>query len=289
MKLSVIMPLYKEPYLQKTIDSLLENSELGEEVEIICVFDSGRFQTPVRSDSRVKVIVLEKRAGMRGAVNAGLAAAKGDFIMKCDAHCCFGPGFDRIMVENGAENRLLIPRQHALDTVNWKRDESKPSRDYIHLTFPLIGMSHWARPEREKYEIDDTMMFTGSCWMAQRKYFLEHIGFMDDRSETYGPFIAEPQEIGLKYWLGGGEVKINKKTWYAHFRKRKEHYKARQFDRSFKQSHEIASGITYTTKHWMNNEEPNMIHPISWLFKKFAPLPGWPDDWEAQMEKLYGK
>ena len=37
MKLSVIIPCHKDPYLQKTIDSLLENAT--GEIEVIAVLD----------------------------------------------------------------------------------------------------------------------------------------------------------------------------------------------------------------------------------------------------------
>jgi len=37
---------------------------------------------------------------MRGAINVGLKKAKGKFIMKCDAHCAFAPGYDKIMAQH---------------------------------------------------------------------------------------------------------------------------------------------------------------------------------------------
>ena len=39
VKLSCILPSYKDPLLIKTIDDLLLNSELGDQLEIIAVFD----------------------------------------------------------------------------------------------------------------------------------------------------------------------------------------------------------------------------------------------------------
>lgn len=68
---SIIIPAYKDPFLQKTIDSLLENAE--GEIEIIPVLDGYIPETEVKSDSRVKVISFKKNQGMRGAINAGLS------------------------------------------------------------------------------------------------------------------------------------------------------------------------------------------------------------------------
>lgn len=286
--LSIIIPAYKEPYLQKTIESLLENSH--DEIEIIAVLDGYEPNTPLKSDSRVKVIRLEKNLGMRGAINAGLAAAQGDFIMKCDAHCVFGPGFDKIMTQNCSESWLMIPRRYSLDDVNWQRNEARPVRDYHFLSFPQptkdygISLSNqdWIERTSErsdpKYDIDDTMTFQGSCWLANKKYFMKQVGFLDNRSETYGPWADDIQEIGLKYWLGGGENKVIKKTWYAHLSKRSHHYKTGLFSRQYKISPDAISGHTWSAKHWINNKEPGMIHPFSWLVEKFWPVPSWPED-----------
>src|SRR5260221_13988543 len=94
---SIIIPTYKDPFIHKTIDSLLENAQ--GEIEIIPVLDGYIPETPIKSDPRVKVIKLKKNKGMRAAINTGIAASNGKFIMKCDSHCLFGPGFDKIMVK----------------------------------------------------------------------------------------------------------------------------------------------------------------------------------------------
>jgi glycosyltransferase involved in cell wall biosynthesis len=98
--LSVIIPSYKDPLLNKTVQSLLENSE--GEIEIICVLD-GYLDTPV-NDKRVKVLHIGKNQGMRNAINSGVKISKGEYIMKCDAHCVFGKGFDRILTETIEDN-----------------------------------------------------------------------------------------------------------------------------------------------------------------------------------------
>lgn len=286
--LSVIIPAYKEPYLQKTIDSLLENAE--GEIEIIAILDGYVLEEPIKPNPRVKVIVLQKNHGMRGAINAGLAKARGTFIMKCDAHCIFGTGYDKIITQNCAENWLMIPRRYSLDEINWQRDDKRPARDYHYLTFPISTSRYgiclvnqdWSQRTHERrgpeYDIDDTMTFQGSCWFANRKYFMKRVGFLDGRRETYGPFGGEQMEVGLKYWLGGGQVKLIKKTWYAHLSKRNHHYKAGLFAQQYKLNRGAARGRTWSAKHWMNNEEPKMIHPLSWLVKKFWPVPTWPED-----------
>ena len=77
---SVIIPSYKEPYLEKTIASLKEGAE--GEIEILNI------------DGK----------GMREAENEALKQAKGEFLMKTDAHCLFAKGYDRVLSMSCMEN-----------------------------------------------------------------------------------------------------------------------------------------------------------------------------------------
>ena len=227
---------------------------------------------------------------MRAGVNIGLALAKGDYLMKCDAHCLFAEGFDETILKDFEDNWLVIPRRYSLYADGWKRDMRFPPKDYHYLSFPVPSRSYglsifpqeWRerRIDRAEYMIDDTMTFQGSCWIAKRDYFMNHVGFLDDRPEAYTQFAGEPLEIGLKYWLGGGEVKVNKNTWYSHLFKNKNFYKnvAKPGAKRFKIEKKTAGGHSYGARHWMRNEEPNMIHPFSWLIEKFWPVPGWSED-----------
>jgi len=289
--LSIIIPAYKEPYLNKTIDSLLANA-VGE-IEIIVVLDGEVPEEPVREDPRVRIIALRDNLGMRGALNAGIAGAKGDWLMKVDAHCVFCPGYDKILKEDCAENWLMIPSRYSLNETTWTKGNDDRAKNYHYLSYPLmpeglyghsIQVQNWDLRGRDEFIIDDTMTFQGSSYFVNRKYFLEHIGYYDDRLETYATFSQDQQEVGLKYWLGGGEVKVNKKIWYAHLRKSKGHYKSGKFSFLHKKDQYRKQGDLWCTKHWMNNEEPNMKYKFEWLVDKFWPVPTWPEDWRKQWE-----
>lgn len=275
----MIIPARKEPFLQKTIDSFLEVSELVD-VEVIAALDGPTMAEP-KGDKRVRSVRLPEPRGMRAAINAGLEAATGDYVMKIDAHCTFGPGFDRIMLENCEEDSLLIPRRYSLDDINWLPMTRKPFRDYHFLHFPVqtrygYSMAPLDWIGKDGPEIDETMAFQGSCWLANRKFFKSLVGSLDDRVETYGSFAAEQLEIGLKYWLSGRKVLVNKKTWYAHLWKMPRHYQDSRFDP--KTHAKFRDNWKWSTRHWFNNEEPNMKYPFFWLIEKFWPVPSWPEN-----------
>ncbi len=264
--MSVIIPYYKEPYLDRTIASLKENA-VGD----------------------IEILAEDGSLGMRHAINEGLKKATGEYVMKVDAHCIFCPGYDN-MTKDCQENWMMIPSRYSIDETSWTK--SGTPRDYHYLSFPgvhnpMYGYSFQVAVwnHRNGPEIDDTMTHQGSFWMANRKYFMDHVGFLDDRPETYGPFAQEQAEEGLKYWLGGGEIKVNKKVWYAHLAKRSYHYNSGKFSQKTKKYHEIAKNNTWLTDHWMNNKEPNMIHKFEWLIDKFWPVPTWPDDWRTKWQQ----
>lgn len=277
MKLSVIMPVRAEPFMQKTIDSLLAASFLGKDLEVIVVLDGPDEPWPLEDpNGRVKVIRFAEPRGMRQAVNAGVAHARGRYIMKVDAHCAFALGFDATMLLGCPPGCLMIPRRFALDDEIWGKKAGKPPRDYHYLSYEKPMSPQHYRPEGCDLRLmDDTMVFQGSCWMADAAYFSRRVGTLDDKQETYGPFAAEQIEIGLKYWLGGGRVMVNKRTWYAHLFKMARHYATGQFERKRSSDDE---NWAWVTRHWRNDEEPGMIYPFSWLLEKFWPVPGWPKD-----------
>ena len=288
MDLSIIIPSKDEPYLNETVKDILEKAT--SDIEIIVNLDNELPQSLVNENGGVTYIHSTQPKGMRGGVNAGLQMATGDYVMKCDAHCLFAEGFDETILKDFQDNWLVIPRRYSLYADGWKRDMRFPPKDYHYLSYPTDSRTYgrsifpqeWKERaiERAEYLIDDTMTFQGSCYIANRKYFMKHVGFLDDKPDTYTQFAGEPLEVGLKYWLGGGEVKVNKHTWYAHLFKNKNFYKnvAGSHAKRFKIDTKTAGGHSYGAKHWMGNEEPNMIHPFSWLIEKFWPVPGWPED-----------
>jgi glycosyltransferase involved in cell wall biosynthesis len=288
--LSIIVPAYREPFLNKTLESLLENT-VGD-FEIIPVFNGYVPEKPLVEDSRINPIFLEG-SGMRLAINAGLSAATGDYIMKADAHCLFAPGFNKVLMENCEPNWLVIPRRYSLDLDNWCIDKTRPPRDYHYLSFPGVmdinyGYSmqcvdwYHRTKERKEFNVDDTMTFQGSLWLADRKHFMKTVGLLDAKS--YGEFGLEYEEIGLKYWLSGGANKVIKNTWYAHLSKRKKHYMDRLFSRKYKKGEKSVGKRNWSALHWINDEEPNMTRKFEWLIDKFSPIPGWGNGWKKDWE-----
>lgn len=288
--LSVVIPNRNSPYTTQTIQDVLKNA--GCEVEVIVNVDEN-WPLPLVEDERVHYIHPPVPIGLRKGINACVKMAKGKYIMKTDDHCAFGENFGKILIENHKENNWVqIPRRYALDPEKWIpeiREDNKYPIDYMYLDFPLKGKDHddgmhgvpWREPreERAHVEIDDTPSMQGSCYFMTKDHFEHFLGMLSE--EGYGQFSQEAQEIGFKTWLGGGAVKVNKKTWYAHLHKGSKH------GRFYKFPGGTVEASNWSASHWLNDEEPNMIHKFEWFInEKFPNMPSWPQDWQQQIKEM---
>jgi len=281
---SIIIPARNETFLQKTITDVL--SKATGSVECIAVLDGYWPDPPLIPDKRLIQLHRGQSMGMRAAINGAAAIAKGKYLMKTDAHCMFAEGYDEVLKADCDDNWVVIPRRYSLDVENWQIENNGKVRDYHYLCYPdpnkghdrgMHGVEWWSRcKERRdpKYDIDDEASTQGSCWFMNKSYF---DNFLHGLSEVgYGTFSQEFQEIGLKVWLGGGSVKINKKTYYCHLHKGKTY--GRMYSANMR---EIVAGHNYSADHWVHNREPNMIHKFEWFVdEKFPGMPTWPENWK---------
>jgi glycosyltransferase involved in cell wall biosynthesis len=284
--LSVVIPNRNSPFTSQTIDDVLKNA--GCEIEVIVNVDEN-WPEPLSEDERVHYIHPPSPIGLRAGINNCVKMAKGKYILKCDDHVAFGPDFGKILIENHKEdNWVQIPRRYALDAEKWtieKRTDNKYPIDYMYIDFPRKGKDHddgmhgvpWKRDRKE--EIDDTPSMQGSCYFMTRDYFVNGLRFL--KEEGYGQFAQESQEIGFKTWLGGGAVKVNKKTWYAHL------HKGNHYGRFYKFPGGTVEASSWSAEHWLNDREPNMVYKFEWFIdEKFPDMPSWPQNWKEQIKEM---
>lgn len=279
MKVSVIIPSRNERFLAPTVEDVLRNAR--GDVEVIVVLDGYWPDPPLKEDKRLHIIHRGKARGMRPAINAAAVLAKGDYLMKLDAHCMVAPGFDEDLKAECDHDWIVVPRRFPLDPENWRVQNSrKPPIDYHFLSYPLaqenpltgLHGSPWReRAEgREEILLDDEMSSQGSCWFMSRAHW-ERLGPME--IERYGNFIQEFQELGLKTWLGGGAVKVNKRTWYAHLHKGKTYGRGYWISKQ-----EQDAGADFAMRYWMLDRWAERKRDLRWLIEKFSPVPTWPAD-----------
>jgi len=181
-RLSVIIPSRSDQYLQKTVDDLLTKAK--GEIEIIVVLDG--IWSVLNDDKRVITIhqgIQHDSLGMRAAINAGVAIASGDYIMKIDEHCMLDQDFDEKLIADCEDNWVVVPRRKRLDPENWVNvEDGRRPIDYMYLTNPFMrpgdktnGLrgQEWKEKYDEKKDvlIDDLMTTQGSFYFMKRSWW----------------------------------------------------------------------------------------------------------------------
>lgn len=270
--ISIIIPARYEKYLNRTIEDV--RSKATTEIEIIVVLDG--YDTD-RIDG-VTYIHNPKPIGMKYGINKAAEVAKGNYIMKLDAHCIVAPGFDKQLLEDHQNNWIQIPRRYKLDEEKWEPITSELPIDYEYWIWPfkfpypsLHGFRWMERGEkRKKFMIDDTLTFQGSFWFMAREWW-DKCDFMHD--EGYNELHSqEAAYLGNTTWMNGGRVVVNKNTWYCHLHgKRGYNINNPNRDKCY----------IYSYKHWVTDNKDGFIK----LIEKFTPIPSWPENWKEKLWK----
>lgn len=267
MDLSVIIPARNEVYLQKTIENVLAN--IQGDTEIIAVCDGYWPEPAIQDHPRITLIHHTESIGQRAAINEAARLSKAKFIMKLDAHCAVGPGFDRILCEDYQPGWTLVPTMYNLDAEKWEPKLHKKT------TAMYIGMSEGRELRAEYYNshppkfdtpIHETMCCMGPGWFIDKDLFWE-LGGCD---EQHGGWGQQGVEVALKAWLSGGALMTDENTWFAHWF-RGGGGPGFPYPLS---GHAVDAARQYSRDLWLNNKWPHAKRTLQWLVEKFNP-PGW--------------
>lgn len=292
---SIIIPSRVEEYLNKTIEDILDKAI--KPIEIIVIFD-GYWPKDILGDELIKYIhhgTIHNSRGMRDSINKGVALSSGKYIMKLDEHCMLDEEFDEKLANDCKDNWVVIPRRKRLDADKWEIiNDGRPDVDYMYIEYPYqrpydktcgLHGNEWREQGKKRKDIliDDTPSMQGSCYFMTRKHWDTTIKMLD--SDNYGTFTQEAQEIGMKTWLSGGRVVVNKKTWYAHYHKGKRG-KGYGFSNQQYRNHaaSMEKGRLYCIDYWLNTKD----YPLDWnwfVTEKFPDMPGWSSDWRKRVDE----
>lgn len=300
--LSVLIPARNEMFLRETIADILAHSEA--DTEVIAVLDGAWADPQIPNDERVTLVYHPESIGQRAATNDAARLARGRYVMKCDAHCSFGPGFDRILLEDIKPGMTLVPAMYNLHAFDWvcpscgvRRYQSAPApcecgaemqRDILWrakrspyttaMRFDSdLKFQYWGEyKKRQSGDLAETMSLLGACWMIERERYFE----LNICDEDHGSWGQQGTEVACKTWLSGGQLVCDKRTWFAHMF-RTGHGFSFPYPISGRQ---VENARNYSRQLWREGKWDKAVHPLSWLLERFWPVPGWTDEQLAELK-----
>jgi glycosyltransferase involved in cell wall biosynthesis len=195
-----------------------------------------------------------------------------DIYAGCGHTIYQGPTPEKCPNCQGNMERLLIwePR--------WKR------KSYYYRFDKTMHFQYWSdygKRDIAKGDIVPIITIQGSCFMLTREKYWE----LDICEEKFGSWGQQGVEVALKTWFSGGEVVVNKKTWYSHM------FRTQGGDFGFPyplSGSDVEKARKYSR--WLlqegnwNKALPG--HDLNWLLKKFSPVPEWHDVNLTELEKV---
>lgn len=182
MKLSILIPSRNEPYLEQTLQDI--KSKIKGETEILWREDYG--------------------IGQRALTNELAREAKGEYIMKCDAHVSFSNGFDTTLLSEIDNKTILAPLLLVLDPITWQVNGKKQMAQFrFDKDFVMQHVDG---------DVGETMCLQGSCWVVSKENYWKW-SLCD---ETLGSWGGQAVELGIKAWINGGVCKTTRSAYYGH-------------------------------------------------------------------------
>lgn len=205
--LSVICPIYnEEKYIAKCIDSILAQDYSKDELEIIFVDGMSKDRTREIVNEYTKQypfirLIDNPEKIVPPAMNKGIKAAKGEIIMRLDAHATYEKNYFTVLVnalkELGADNVGAVCKTDVLN----KTPKTLAIREVLSNKFG-VGNSVFRTGVDKVMEVD-TVPF--GCW--KREVF--------DKYGLYDVRLVRNQDIELNKRIlrGGGKICIVPNTY----------------------------------------------------------------------------
>lgn len=176
-KISIIVPVYNvEQYLRRCLESI--RAQTFADFECICVDDGspdgsgGILDEYAEKDSRF-VVIHKENGGVSSARNAGLDAAKGEWIAFCDSddwvESCM---LEKMLSGKDAECSEMIVCG-AKDTLNLNTflmkycDKDMDGNNALSALFSSV----WAKLYRRKYIIENNLFFPENIRLGEDVFF----------------------------------------------------------------------------------------------------------------------
>jgi GT2 family glycosyltransferase len=195
---AVIVTHNNKEWLARSIPSLLEQSMTS--LEIIVVDNASLDHAHEYVHSKfpdVKVVRLKTNKGFGAGVNAGMRAAKGEYILVANEDMIFAGDYLKSLVEVMERDLTVAVCQGT--TYFYKRKKEVQSRGlFFNLSGVLVGDKNQASVSGKK----PVEIFSATAPFLTRKEFVEAVGGFDEDFFLY----FEEVDVCWRIWLNGRRV-----------------------------------------------------------------------------------
>jgi glycosyltransferase involved in cell wall biosynthesis len=196
--ISVVIPVRNDSdRLMNTLQSICDTRSTDIELEVIVVDDASIDDCRSklicdRANVRIRSLRLDQHVGVPIARNIGSTVASGEVLFMTDSHVTFCENWDRFIIDNMDENRIIATSIS---------DSQSSFKAYgCSLVVPFMG-TKWNR-ELSNSKTNDIQIASSAGTVINKKQFLK-IGGYDSGMILYGG--AEP-EFSVRSWLSGAQI-----------------------------------------------------------------------------------
>ena len=254
---TVIIPCHKEKtwMIQRTVDSLIENSRGPIDIYVVYDGDSGE------EIKGATTWYCSNRVGQRVIGNLVVGQTEGKYVFRLDGHCLMSPQWDVRMKASCRDGVLVTTCFDSLD------DDFKPQgRDnaFVQLRSNLTNVHGrgWKKIECREAE-EETMSITGTSFMMTRNDY-NRLGGCNEKYGNWGNLGAE---WALKFWLSGGRVIIRTDVVCYHY-----YRKTTPFEVNITQKDWAIQDLY---KQFVLGENDVVTRPFEWLLYHFSHYVKW--------------
>jgi len=172
--ISIVIPFYNAAqYIRECVESAL--TQTLDDVEVICVddcsTDNSREIVESIVDPRMRVIGFSQNQGVSSTRNAGLRAARGEYVYFLDSDDWIEPGYLETMVSYARSGKVEIVLNPNVEPSMRGISCSKPTRYPSRLVATYAYPSVWTRLYRRKYLIDNSVVFPEELSASEDYFF----------------------------------------------------------------------------------------------------------------------
>jgi len=207
-KTSIIISAKNEKYLNRTINSLIENAT--GDIEILVGLDGCKYD--IIENEIVTVLQYNKHIGRRKISNQLVKLSTGKYLFEVDAHCSITYGWDTKLKCVCDDNTIVGCSVNALNEESWEGNDER----WIGGKVVDDVRWEWDKINEEVQKIEKVESFNACGWMIRRDSF----DALNGHDEELGEWGWENVEWTLKNKRNDGNIIIRTDVVVSHlFRK----------------------------------------------------------------------